>query len=134
MPMNLSLYPKNWKSIARDIKDGVKWQCEGCNRPCRKPGEDVDELADRLSGTLWAADLYHDVDSDEFGVVSVPKFGRFILTVAHLDHVPANCDRSNLRALCTVCHCRMDLKAIPTKRRLAQERRGQLNLFATPSA
>lgn len=32
------------------------------------------------------------------------------LTVAHLDHDPANCERENLRALCAPCHLRYDAK------------------------
>lgn len=30
------------------------------------------------------------------------------LTVSHQDHNPANCDRSNLKALCAPCHLRYD--------------------------
>lgn len=30
------------------------------------------------------------------------------LTVAHLDHTPENCDRSNLKAMCAPCHLRYD--------------------------
>ena len=35
---------------------------------------------------------------------------RRTLTVAHLDHDPANCRRENLRALCAPCHLRYDAK------------------------
>ncbi len=31
-----------------------------------------------------------------------------VLTVAHLDHTPENCDDSNLRALCQRCHNHYD--------------------------
>ncbi|HEX4612997.1 MAG TPA: hypothetical protein VH092_32705 [Urbifossiella sp.] len=45
-----------------------------------------------------------------------PAYGtgsRVILTTAHLDHVPENCDRlpvkkSNLRAMCNGCHLHYD--------------------------
>lgn len=33
---------------------------------------------------------------------------RVILTVAHLDHQPENCDRDNLRAMCQRCHLAYD--------------------------
>jgi hypothetical protein len=33
---------------------------------------------------------------------------RIVLTVAHLDHTPENCDPSNLRAWCQRCHNRYD--------------------------
>lgn len=29
---------------------------------------------------------------------------KVVLTVAHLDHTPENCDRANLKALCQKCH------------------------------
>lgn len=29
---------------------------------------------------------------------------KVVLTVAHLDHTPENCERSNLKALCQKCH------------------------------
>ena len=32
------------------------------------------------------------------------------LTVAHLDHNPANCSPDNLRAMCAPCHLRYDAK------------------------
>jgi hypothetical protein len=49
--------------------------------------------------------------------------------VAHLDHSPKNCDRSNLRALCAPCHCRYDLSQMARKKRLKAERLGQLTLL-----
>lgn len=33
-----------------------------------------------------------------------------VLTVAHLDHDPRNCDPSNLKALCQRCHLRYDIE------------------------
>lgn len=33
---------------------------------------------------------------------------KVILTVAHLDHHPVNCDYSNLKAMCQRCHNRYD--------------------------
>lgn len=33
---------------------------------------------------------------------------RVVLTVAHLDHMPENCDPTNLRAWCQRCHNRYD--------------------------
>ena len=131
MPMDLNRYPTNWKSIAATVKDCADWTCEECDRPCRRPNEDEDDLCDRLNGSEWSKQLYEEVYDDEFGTAFIPKFGRFTLTVAHLDHIPENCDRDNLKALCTVCHCRMDLKAMEHKQHLERERQGQLNLFST---
>ncbi len=33
---------------------------------------------------------------------------KVVLTIAHLDHIPENCEPSNLRALCQRCHNRYD--------------------------
>lgn len=35
---------------------------------------------------------------------------KFTLTVAHLDHNPANCADENLKAMCAPCHLRYDAK------------------------
>jgi hypothetical protein len=108
-----SLYPDDWDAIALAVKHSAKWCCEACDRPCRKPGESFEALIERLN---WAF------------VPSKP--GSYVLTVAHLNHIPADCRPENLKALCTVCHCRYDLKAMPTKKRLKREFLGQLSLFS----
>lgn len=136
MPMNRKLYPANWDAIALSIKTEVNWTCENCGRPCRRPGESDADLDERIHAEhrSWWDDLWETEDDDEFGAVEHMKPGRFTLTVAHLDHRPENCDRSNLRAWCSVCHCRYDLKAIPLKKQLKAEREGQLNLLGVQDA
>lgn len=38
-----------------------------------------------------------------------PETGsRVVLTIAHLDHTPENCDPENLRAMCQACHLAYD--------------------------
>lgn len=134
MLMNRKLYPANWEAIALAIKTEVNWTCEECGRPCRRPVESDGELCDRITANhpVWIkqlADVREDVLFGRRVIIRTPKLTRFTLTVAHLDHQPENCDRSNLRAWCSVCHCRYDLKAMPTKKRLKAEREGQLNLL-----
>jgi len=34
---------------------------------------------------------------------------KVVLTIAHLDHTPENCDYNNLRALCQKCHNAYDM-------------------------
>lgn len=49
-----------------------------------------------------------------------------VLTVAHLDHTPENCDDENLMAMCQRCHLSYDRHIhIATARRTRDERRGQ---------
>lgn len=128
MPMDRRLYPPDWDAIALAVKVEADWCCSDCGRPCRRPGESPGDLQDRILQTDWGSDLYETVDDPEFGAVEVPKLGRFVLTVAHLNHIPSDCRRENLSAKCSVCHCRYDLKAMATKRRLKLERQGQLTL------
>ncbi|OUC15644.1 MAG: hypothetical protein B0A82_05825 [Alkalinema sp. CACIAM 70d] len=131
MPMDRTLYPRDWDTIARAIKDAANWTCQGCGRPCRRPGESDMELCDRIIDHFpqWEDDLAVTIDDPEQGPIDVLKLGRFTLTVAHLNHIPQDCRPENLKALCAPCHCRMDLKAMATKRRLKAERLGQMKLF-----
>jgi hypothetical protein len=131
--MDRALYPEDWAAIARSVKDEAKWICQGCDRPCRRPGEKLEDFIERIrSGRISECPTVREFREK-------PK--RFLLTVAHLDHDPGNSDapsgplreRSNLRALCTACHCRYDLSQMPRKIRLKRERLGQLNLFDVPA-
>ena len=132
MPMNRSLYPSNWKWIALAVKEDADWRCEWCGRPCRMPQEPVEDLVKRLDGSKtdrgWLKQLFETVWSEEFGEVTVPKLGRFVLTVAHLNHIPSDCSPENLKALCAPCHCRYDMQQMATKKRVKRELLGQLTL------
>jgi hypothetical protein len=95
------------------------------------PGESVEMLAARLLSLMrqeqpapWWDDLYH-WQSGQWRLAKPQQFG---LTVAHLNHVPSDCRRENLKALCAPCHCRYDLKQMGLKRRLKAERMGQLRI------
>ena len=53
-----------------------------------------------------------------------------VLTIAHLDHQPENCDPSNLRALCQRCHNRYDAKhRAATRSHTKAMKDKSLNLF-----
>jgi hypothetical protein len=60
-----------------------------------------------------------------------PVTGRtVILTVAHLDHTPANCDPGNLRAMCQRCHLSYDREHhIANARAKRRNRRATGDLF-----
>lgn len=55
-----------------------------------------------------------------------------VLTVAHLDHDPSNCDERNLAALCQRCHIRYDArqhaKSAQATRRRKQVKAGQTEM------
>lgn len=49
---------------------------------------------------------------------------RVVLTIAHLDHTPENCNPENLRALCQKCHNRYDAKHRTETRKLTLQKKG----------
>jgi hypothetical protein len=89
-PENRSRYPADWRNISDSIRFGranCRCECAGeCGRGhfgrCHRRHDD--QLTDRADGP------------------------RVVLTTAHLDHTPENCDPSNLRAMCQGCHLHYD--------------------------
>jgi hypothetical protein len=129
MPMNRDRYPPDWADIALALKQSANWTCQNCGRPCRLPGESDEDLIERIESNhpAWIKELrWWEADGDS--AIEIRKLGRFTLTVAHPNHDLEN-PNAELRAWCTVCHCRHDLKAMPTKIRLKREWHGQLSLF-----
>ena len=84
-PENKKRYPKNWKEIRQQILKRADNRCEFCG----------------VENHTWRPSLSSTSPSDAVWVV---------LTIAHLDHNPENCDPKNLRALCQRCHNRYDAK------------------------
>ncbi|MEO1391043.1 MAG: HNH endonuclease [Cyanobacteria bacterium J06634_6] len=130
MPWNRSLYPDNWEQIAHSVKQDALWHCEECGRPCRKPDESLNELRKRIGWNATLEEIYPTVEWVAYDK-RVPRPTRFVLTVAHLDHNPENCDRSNLKALCSVCHLQYDNTTSSRfrKQQIKAERAGQLPLL-----
>lgn len=88
-PENRDRYPKDWKLIShhiRHIRADGRCECWGeCGRGTHEG------RCPNLNG--------------------LPAYGtgsRVVLTVAHLDHAPENCDPDNLRAMCQGCHLHYD--------------------------
>jgi hypothetical protein len=133
MPMERARYPADWSTIALAIKTAAHWRCEECDRPCRRPGEDVEDFAARLltdEPYPWHDELYEYVADEESGEWAyVPLHPqRYTLTTAHLDQQPSNNDRSNLKALCPKCHLAHDRPHRQSNRMAKQERNGQMTL------
>ena len=76
-------YPPDWHEIARVVKDVARWRCERCGHP-HETSIARAECDDTCSHT--------------------PDGKQRTLTVHHLDMNPANCQQSNLVALCQSCH------------------------------
>jgi hypothetical protein len=91
-PENRARYPKNWRQISEDIRAGraqLVCECEGeCGNPHALPG--------RCTARQ--------------GVPHPVTRSAVVLTVAHLDHTPENCDPDNLKAMCQRCHLSYDGK------------------------
>ena len=80
-PENKARYPKNWKTEIRpSILARANDRCEFCGR----------------KNHAWVYNW------------KTGRMVRVVLTVAHLDHTPENCDPNNLRALCQRCHNQYD--------------------------
>lgn len=77
-PENQARYPKNWKAISKDCRDRAGNRCQGSPAfpDCRAENGEP-----------------HPVTGS-----------KVVLTTAHLDHTPENCDPENLRAWCQKCH------------------------------
>ena len=137
MPMKRKFYPENWEVIALKIKEENHWFCEQCGKPCRRPGEDWFDFLEKLQITFpeWYKQHCDEVYDDQTGECSyIERRQRFTLTVAHLDHAPANCSRENLKALCSTCHLRYDArhhaKNASHTRYEKREAEGQMSLFS----
>jgi hypothetical protein len=125
-PENRALYPADWPLISRRIRDRARQRCERCGVPNYAVGHrDATGAFVRAAGNgpldaagdgkVWrslepltftaateiAATLNYGDDEGLHWIVVV-------LTVAHLNHDPADCRDENLEALCQRCHNRHD--------------------------
>jgi len=86
---NRDRYPPDWPAISLAIKERAGWRCE-CLGECGR----------RTHGRERCPNVHQGM---AYGTGSV-----VILTTAHLDHTPENCDPANLRAMCQGCHLHYD--------------------------
>ncbi len=111
-PENKGRYPANWKQIRAEILMRASCCCEQCKAPNRRMiargvGHDV--------GTYITEDgeVYDDANGAHRGLARLSEYEydrwiEVVLTIAHLDHTPENCDPDNLRAWCQRCHLAYD--------------------------
>lgn len=114
-PENKARYPANWSSeIVPLIRERSGNRCEG------SPAYPDCRLVNGWHGYRDDAGVFHHVDPKEAarwsGVVHGYKTFRVVLTVAHLDHIPENCDPSNLMHWCQRCHLVYDSRHHATNR------------------
>ena len=133
-PENRSRYPANWGRIRAAILARAGNCCEKCK---------VANGARIARGAGRFADTYMTDDAEVFDADTGESLGRvrmsdyevknmvdIVLTIAHLDHQPENCDPANLRAWCQMHHLRHDAKHhAETARTTRRERLAVADLF-----
>lgn len=107
-PENVGRYPANWLTEVRPaILARAENRCENC-------GVENYAFGYRDSAGAWnpSAQDGEVVFAPLLSETAVRSLGykpfKIVLTIAHLDHTPENCDPANLRAWCQYCHLRYD--------------------------
>jgi 5-methylcytosine-specific restriction endonuclease McrA len=101
MAIDKSRYSKNWGKIRKAILARAGNCCEECGIANGAPIP----RATSTQGSMFppsppATDLFGD---------PIQRVSRVVLTIAHLDHTPENCEPENLKALCQRHHLAYDL-------------------------
>lgn len=116
-PENRDRYPADWKAISVAIRhDRAQGRCE-CRGECGR-GTHVGRCPNRNGEPAYGTG------------------SKVVLTTAHLDHTPENCDPANLRAFCQGCHLHYDrdhhAETRARTRRAEIEDAGQLAIGEAP--
>lgn len=119
-PENRARYPKDWKALSLAARERAEWRCQhpGCG------ARQYDVGFWQLQGGTWqwnaiesgfldcrtarlvAADMQWMCEGNTAAEGS--RVVVIVLTVAHLDHQPENCDPDNLAAMCQRHHLAYD--------------------------
>lgn len=113
-------YPPNWKEISLRIRTRSGGQCEcvgecGLHQPKCVVG--TTPMPRRCIERNRQPATY--------------ARGKIVLTVAHLDHDPANNSDTNLRAMCQRCHLRLDIDQHRRNRARSADRKSGQTRFPT---
>jgi 5-methylcytosine-specific restriction endonuclease McrA len=103
-PENRSKYPAEWPQIRATILERAGGKCERCG--VINHAEGARDLNGEWHDEHDIQVMNSDIGYSLFG--EFPPIIRIVLTIAHLDHNPANNDPNNLQALCQLCHNRHD--------------------------
>ena len=113
-PSEKARYPKEWPEISMSVREAAGHRCEFCG-------------VENYALGAWIGGRWHKAVPKGTGLRDDPRQGetfpcvygesvvwtrvrRIVLTVAHMDHTPENCDLENLKALCQRCHLSYDAK------------------------
>ena len=145
-PENKGRYPKNWAEISHFIiHERAKNKCEVCGVRNHAVGyRDEEGFFHGICGNIFLdlagkglkypslqllpyvearelADGLNDLDIEDETYIVI------VLTTAHLDHTPENCDLDNLKAMCQKCHNNYDAPHRKQTRR-ATRNKGQMEI------
>jgi hypothetical protein len=117
-PENKHRYPSDWKAISLRIRtERAAGRCE-CLGECGR-GTHTGRCPNLNGGPAYGTG------------------SKVVLTVAHLDHTPENCNPANLRAMCQGCHLHYDRDHHAETRAKTQAaalaKSGQLDIFGGAS-
>lgn len=119
-PENRGLYPKDWPAISQEVRRRASWCCQhpGCTAQQYQVG-----VWRRVAGGAHAWEVIepkaasYSAARQRAAEITFARFGDgpadeklivIVLTVAHLDHDPANCAPENLAAMCQRHHLAYD--------------------------
>lgn len=115
-PENKKRYPANWKT---EIRPKILARANNCCENCGVPNKSLliyrnNKLDDIVKPNDFTYDL-HKYSGKSWTTCENGKLIRYrvalvVLTIAHLDHMPENCNEDNLRAWCQKCHNKYDAK------------------------
>jgi hypothetical protein len=94
-------YPADWADISLAVKEEAGWRCE-CEGECGSKHH-----------TMWKRLFLIGLEPSSrcpnlHGQPSYWTGATVVLTTAHLNHTPEDCERSNLRVMCQMCHLNYD--------------------------
>jgi hypothetical protein len=137
-PENRARYPSNWQEVRSAILERAGHKCEQCQVG---NGERIARGAGPFAGTFQrdTAEVFDAETGEYIASVRMSEFQlknmvTIVLTIAHLDHMPENCDPANLRALCQMHHLKYDAAHhAETARETRRASLNNLELFKEPS-
>lgn len=141
-PENKARYPKEWKQIRVMILERAGNCCEFCKVQNYSV---VERGAGKDAGTYKNDDgkVFCDETGEYLGMARISEYHvkavvKIVLTIAHLDHTPENCDDANLKALCQRCHLKYDaqhhkINAARTRRKKLKQADWICEIDTTPT-
>lgn len=132
-PENAHRYPANWKEIRAEVQRLARDRCENCGVKNHAWGY-RDEAGNFVKIAKANYRARHGRSGKPPGELLGFKIIEIVCTTAHLDHVPENCDLSNLRFWCQRCHLAHD-KELHAQNAYQTRRKGKAagDLFEHPA-